>query len=88
MTEIKRCRVEQASCAETLRSGVCPPWHPNAGRLATASDLASAQMGLEDWMGEELEIMSEPRTYEEILASKIVEAKPRGFEPLDILAPL
>lgn len=58
---IARCRREQASCAETLRSGICPPWHPRAGQACDESDLAGARQGAADWLCEEMEIMSGQR---------------------------
>ena len=85
MEQIARCRAEQASCLQTLQSGVCPQWHPRAGMPATVSDLVAAQQGLNDWVAEELEIMntgSNGNAYAEFLDRKAQLGGCSGFDPL------
>jgi hypothetical protein len=53
-----------------------------------ATDAEMAALGAQDAIYNELLEMGERRTYEQILASKIVEAIPCGFEPFDIQAAL
>jgi hypothetical protein len=79
--DLRRCLAEQALCVESLRTGLCPPWHPKAGQPLSESDRREARRGLNDWVGEEMEILSQQDDYIRLIDRRKILSSSCGFEP-------
>lgn len=57
--DLRRCLAEQEACADSLRTGISPSWHPRAGEPMSDTDRREAWRGLSDWIWEECEVLLE-----------------------------